>query len=258
MLNAGGPYYSIGGGNGMLTFELLSKAGGREHNEDYVGMYQKGDTFCFVLADGLGGHGNGEVASQTAVGTVIDEFACNEKRDSLDLGSFFISSQNRIQKLQKEDISKKDMRTTLVILEVTEKYAAYGHIGDSRLYVFENGKIREITLDHSFPQMLVHAGELKEKKIRNHPDRNRLLRALGEQVEEVKYQLADPIPIHSQMAFLLCSDGFWELIDEKKMEDSLKKSKTPIQWLEKMEEIVKKNGRWKKMDNYSAIGVWVQ
>lgn len=95
------------GGNGMLTFELLSKAGGREHNEDYVGMYQKGDTFCFVLADGLGGHGNGEVASQTAVGTVIDEFACNEKRDSLDLGSFLFLLKTVFRSCKKRILVRK-------------------------------------------------------------------------------------------------------------------------------------------------------
>ena len=241
----------------MVKFELLSNVGDREHNEDYIGMYQNGSGFCFVLADGLGGHGNGEVASQVAVDAVIQKFSRDKNREAMDLSEFFLFSQENILKLQGEDIHKRGMRTTLVVLELTNDYAVYGHIGDSRLYVFCNGKIQTRTLDHSVPQMLVNAGELKEKKIRNHPDRNRVLRALGEPSVPPKYELSAPVLLAPNMAFLLCSDGFWELIDEKKMEACLKKSANPAQWLEKMETIVKKNGKRKDMDNYSAIGVWI-
>ncbi|MFR1833057.1 MAG: PP2C family protein-serine/threonine phosphatase [Lachnospiraceae bacterium] len=241
----------------MVKFELLSNAGDREHNEDYIGMYQNGSGFCFVLADGLGGHGNGEVASQAAVDAVIQEFSNDKNRKAMDLSEFFRCAQEKILKLQEGDIHKRGMRTTLVVLELANDYAVYGHVGDSRLYVFRNGKIQTRTLDHSVPQMLVNAGELKEKKIRNHPDRNRVLRAMGEPSAPPKYELSTPIPLTPNMAFLLCSDGFWELIDEKKMEACLKKSANPAQWLEKMETIVKKNGKRKDMDNYSAIGVWI-
>ena len=69
--------------------------------------------------------------------------------------------------------------------------------------------------------------------------------------------LSQEIPREKEMAFLLCSDGFWELILEKKMESALKKADSPAAWLEAMEKIVEKNGRNKDMDNYSAIAVWI-
>ena len=150
------------------------------------------------------------------------------------------------------------MKTTLVILHVGEERIWWGHIGDSRLYYFQNRKLQKRTLDHSVPQMLVAAGQLKEKQIRNHPDRNRLLRVLGVDWDSPKYQLAEPEARGGRQAFLLCSDGFWELIDEKKMQHCLKKSGSPAQWLQMMEQIVEKNGQGRNMDNYSAIAVWIE
>ncbi len=105
--------------------------------------------------------------------------------------------------------------------------------------------------------MLVAVGEIKEKEIRHHPDRNRLLRVLGVEVEELKHQVSEPINREGRQAFLLCSDGFWELIEEKKMEATYKKASTPEEWLQEMQKIVMKNGKNTNMDNYSAIAVWI-
>lgn len=151
------------------------------------------------------------------------------------------------------------MKTTLVILEIEKERIRWGHIGDSRLYYFVNGRIRERTLDHSVPQMLVSAGEIKEKAIRHHPDRNRLLRVLGTDGDDepVNYQESEVVKRTGGQAFLLCTDGFWELIEEKKMEAALKKASTPDQWIAAMQEIICKNGRGTNMDNYSAVAVWV-
>ena len=113
------------------------------------------------------------------------------------------------------------------------------------------------TLDHSVPQMLVLGGQIKESEIRHHKDRNRVLRVLGTPWEGEAYSLADPIEKTGDQAFILCSDGFWELITEKEMEKTLKQSYSVAQWLEKMEKIVQKHGEGKDMDNYSAICVYI-
>lgn len=243
----------------MIVFDMLSNKGGREGNEDYIGMYQRGEHYCFALADGLGGHGSGEVASKAAVDAVIKNFVqdTDSQEEPEGLSRRFLCAQSEILSMQRADLRVSNMRTTLVALEIGPVGAVWGHIGDSRLYLFEKGKVVSRTLDHSVPQMLVNAGELKEKRIRNHPDRNRVLRALGEPVEELRHELADTMPVRSGQAFLLCSDGFWELIEEKKMEACLKRADSPAQWLGDMEKIVLKNGRWRNMDNYSAIGVWI-
>ena len=240
----------------MVSYHLFSNPGGRENNEDYVGMYQNGQSWCFVLADGLGGHGKGEVASKLAVEAAIKEFALRGPGEET-LKASFDQAQRAILEGQREDYRARDMKTTLVILHVSENQLWWGHIGDSRLYYFQKGKLRERTLDHSVPQMLVAAGQLKEKQIRNHPDRNRLLRVLGVDWDSPKYQMAESRKREERQAFLLCSDGFWELIDEKKMQHCLKKASSPKEWAELMESIVRKNGQGKNMDNYSAVTVWI-
>ncbi|MDO5417520.1 MAG: protein phosphatase 2C domain-containing protein [Lachnospiraceae bacterium] len=240
----------------MVRYDLLSNTGDRENNEDSVGMYQDGDAFCFVLADGLGGHGKGEVASRLAVDTVVQVFAADGAGEAV-MNRSFGQAQSAILEGQRADYHAQDMKTTLVILHIGEDFIQWGHIGDSRLYYFENGKLKQRTLDHSVPQMLVAAGQLKEKQIRNHPDRNRLLRVLGVDWDTPKYQIEAPKARAGRQEFLLCSDGFWELIEEKKMQHFLKKAKSPAEWLSLMEEVVRKNGQGKNMDNYSAVAVWL-
>lgn len=241
----------------MVKFAMLSREGSRDNNEDNVGMYQDGESFCFILADGLGGHGKGEVASQVAVEAVIGKFAAGGRTEAF-LDEAFCAAQEAIVEKQESDRTCKDMKTTLVVLLVGPDEVRWGHIGDSRLYFFQDGKLRSRTLDHSVPQMLVAIGEIRERDIRRHPDRNRLLRVLGVEMDELNHQTAEPAPRKRGQAFLLCSDGFWELIEEKKMEAALRRAADPDKWLAVMEEIVQKNGKGTDMDNYSAISVWIE
>lgn len=241
----------------MVKFAMISREGSRDNNEDSIGMYQDGDSYCFILADGLGGHGKGEVASQVAVEAVIGQFAAGERTEEF-LDEAFCAAQEAIVQKQESDHTCRDMKTTLVVLDVEPDQVTWGHIGDSRLYFFQDRKIRTRTLDHSVPQMLVAVGEIREKDIRHHPDRNRLLRVLGVEMDEVNHQVAEPVPRKGGQAFLLCSDGFWELIEEKKMEAAYRRASDPEAWLAAMEEIVQKNGKGTDMDNYSAVAVWIE
>ena len=138
------------------------------------------------------------------------------------------------------------------------KTARFAHVGDSRIYHFEKAKYVQRSQDHSVPQMLANRGDIKEKDIRHHEDRSRLLRVMGTEWDSPKYQAVDGIKLTNRSSFLLCSDGFWELIDEKQMCKLLKKAADPQDWLGKMEEIVLKNGTGTNMDNYSAIAVFVR
>ncbi len=240
----------------MIQYSTLSNTGGRDHNEDCITVKSDQKGFLFALADGLGGHGKGEVASAIAVNTAAGLFA-ERGSNEFDLKQVFLQAQSDIWEKQQSEIACRDMKTTLVVLQIEDGMASWGHIGDSRLYRFENGKVADRTLDHSVPQMLVAIGEIKEKNIRRHPDRNRLLRVLGVEEDEVRCQLAEPFACNEKQVFLLCSDGFWELIEERKMEQTLKRAVTPEQWLQSMETIVVKNGKYQEMDNYSAVAVWV-
>lgn len=242
----------------MITYYLYSNVGRRDNNEDSVGMTKAGDDFCFVLADGLGGHGKGEVASKIAVEQVIEDFVIAGKTSQECLSNSLKNAQDRIMQMQRSNIEYRDMKTTCVVLHIGENSIQWGHIGDSRLYYFYKNKLILRTRDHSVPQMLVDAGRLKEKHIRNHPDRNRLLKVMGIEWESPKFELSEPIDKVDSQVFLLCSDGFWELIDEKQMINCLKKATSAKEWVDLMEMIVLKKGKNTNMDNYSAIAIWVE
>ncbi len=225
-------------------------------NEDSVGELDNGASYCFALADGLGGHGKGEVASAIAVETALTIF--NEDMSNPEyLGTAFTKVQERILTEQRTRDELADMKTTLVLLKLSAGIAQWGHIGDSRLYLFHSGKLRGHTLDHSVPQMLVNSGEIKEKDIRFHEDRNRLLRVIGAEWGTRSFELSQGIEIKPGQQFLLCSDGFWELIDEKQMMKTLKKSGSVEEWMDQMVAIVNETGQGRDMDNNSAIAVWV-
>ena len=209
------------------------------------------------MADGLGGHGRGEVASSKAIETARDLTQLVGDSNADLLSDIFEEAQKRVMNIQ-EGTFANGMKTTLVALDICRDQIKWAHIGDSRLYYFQNCKLVERTLDHSVPQMLVLAHKLKEKKIRGHEDRNKLLRVIGSPWETKKYDCSEIINKNGFQAFLLCSDGFWELIDEKAMTKTLKKSNSVDEWLDAMVEIVRQNGKCTDMDNNSAIAVWVK
>lgn len=242
----------------MTEMKMISHIGDREINEDSVRSEEENGELFLVLADGLGGHGKGEVASALVSDTAIKMF-----RDRSDypkeqlLCRTFEACQKELLFKQEQENSRDAMKTTLVLCLVDDKYIRWGHIGDSRLYLFERRKIVARTYDHSVPQMLVYAKKIKEKQVRFHEDRNRLLKVMGIEWKKPEYELHDAVSRVKNQALLLCTDGFWEWIDEKTMQKCLKKADSAQSWIDMMEKTVLENGRGKNMDNYSAIGVWL-
>lgn len=241
----------------MLTYEILTKPGEREYNEDYAIAAQREGSSCFVLADGLGGHGGGADASRLVAEYVLEDFKENGEVSEGYLKKCFEESQRLLLEEQERLNRVYEMKTTMIVLLIDDQHIMWGHIGDSRLYFFKNRKLKQRTLDHSVPQMLVAAGEIKEEQIRGHADRNRLLRVMGTEWESPRYQLAKPEERSGKEAFLLCTDGFWEWILEKQMQAALKRAASPEEWLRKMEKEVLKSGTGKGMDNYTAIAVFM-
>lgn len=239
--------------NMSVTYHVLTDKGGRAVNEDYLGVLTAPDCQAFILCDGLGGHGSGDIASQLVVQKIRESMG-----DSKTLEDSILYAQKELLLKQRQEHAGESMKTTVAALVIQENAARFAHVGDSRVYCFEKSKYILRSQDHSVPQMLVKSGEIREKDIRHHEDRNRLLRVMGTEWESPKYEVTDNIPITGQTSFLLCSDGFWELIDEKQMCKTLKKSKTPEEWIQKMTQIVLKNGEGTNMDNYSAIAVFVR
>lgn len=240
----------------MLTYEILSKKGERDYNEDYAGAEQHGDSFCFVLADGLGGHGGGAEASEMVAEAILKDFKQWGEVSEAYLKKCFEKSQKLLLAEQERQNRQNEMKTTLIVLLTDQKTLQWGHIGDSRLYLFHKKRLKQHTLDHSVPQMLAAAGEIKEDEIRHHPDRNRLLRVMGTEWDSPRYQLSERIVCKGKESILMCSDGFWEWVLDKTMLKTLKRAKSPAEWCCLMEQEALKNGTGKKMDNYSAITVF--
>ena len=238
-----------------ITYYAVSDIGGRKVNEDTVGTYESKERAGFVLCDGLGGHGMGDAASRLVKDVFINQFENVEDIKDV-LPTAFSAGQDILMAEQKRLNATRKMKTTAVALVIDDKKAYVGHVGDSRLYIFRNNKVLKRTLDHSIPQMLVMSKEIKESEIRNHPDRSMLLKVMGIEWDEPMFELMRPISLKKCQAFLLCSDGFWELIDEDRMCALLEKSRSPEEWLKRMGDEVKANGLGINMDNNSAIAVW--
>ena len=236
----------------MISYAQISNKGDREYNEDRVTLCKKAKRYVFGLADGLGGHGHGDVASALAMEALQEQEETEELRESL-AGCFEIA-QNKVE-IEKNNRSEcAGMMTTLTVLELRKAQIGWGHIGDSRIYYFQDGKLVSHTLDQSVPQMLVNAGQIREKDIRFHPDRNRLLRALGENCDVVDYDM-ETLLADTVTGVLICSDGFWEYVNEREMRTALRRAKNAGEWILSMEKTLRKNGRRHERDNYSAIGI---
>lgn len=244
----------------MITSYAFTDVGGREVNEDSCTILENNNYACFVLCDGLGGHGKGEVASGMVVDVFKDCFNSGVSDPEKFIPETLTIAQNMLLSEQAAQNAPNEMKTTAtaVLIDKATDKVYRGYVGDSRIYTFAKNKVKERTIDHSVPQMLVLAREIKEKDIRNHPDRNRLLKVMGIEWERPQYQMEEVAELKNCQAFLLCSDGFWELIEEKQMCKLLKKTKSVKEWIHLMADVVKKNGEGKNMDNNTAIGVWVE
>ncbi len=239
-----------------LSCSHYTHTGSRPVNEDSVSITHTDCGSCFVLCDGLGGHGMGDVASSVVCDSFKEDFSSATEPCEFIEPAFLKAQQGLLQK-QAELHAKMKMKTTATVLVTDNKKAYIGHIGDSRLYIFRKNKVYFRTLDHSVPQMLVMSGEIKESDIRNHPDRNMLLRVMGVEWSDPLFEIHKPVPLKKCNAFLLCSDGFWELITEDEMCAFLKESESASEWLDKMKAVVIERGAFKNSDNNTAIAVWV-
>lgn len=240
-----------------MDYAILTEKADREINEDTVKVVQCDGSSCFVVADGLGGHGRGEEASELVANCIADYFQRTDHTVRC-IAPAIECAQQLLLDAQKKQAAYFEMKTTVVVLVVEQNGTAqWGYVGDSRLYLLRKHKIKLQTQDHSVPQMLVTAGDIRAKDIRFHPDRNKLLRVMGVQWQRPMYEVSKPIRLKKNQSFLLCSDGFWEWIDEQKISACRKKSETAQEWLDRMGEIVVRNGAQSntETDNRSAVTV---
>ena len=186
----------------------------RKINED--SYLVKESIGLFVVADGMGGHKGGQLASTIAIQTIDDFF--NEDNDHAQKGSYLSLALNIANRRIFEAASKGEnlgMGTTVTGIKIINSKAYIAHIGDSRAYLIRNNNIELITNDHSLVGELMRNGELSEKEALTHPHRNILIRALGTE-PEVEIDLLE-IDLQVDDILLLCTDGLSNHVDKEEM-----------------------------------------
>lgn len=226
---------------------FYSQPGGRPTNEDSVAVLRYGECLLALAADGLGGMGNGDVASLDATTYLprrLSGAAVNE--DSL---CDAIQEENgRILDMHRDG---SRMMTTVAALWTDGAQTLTATVGDTRVYQFRSGQIVFQSVDHSVAQLSVFSGEITQAQLRGFPGRNRLLRALG--AEERAQAELNELDIRPGDRFLLCTDGFWELVVEAEML-RWEKDDTAVLWLGRLEALAS-DRCGPRGDNHSAIAV---
>ena len=235
----------------MKTFYMTDAGKVRTHNEDNVTIISnKNNEFILAVADGMGGHKAGEVASNIAIEHLTESFEKKEtlgkKEDAIDWLRLIVKEINdKIFSYTANHPESKGMGTTLVIAIKTNDYILYGNIGDSSGYALKNEKIHKITKDHTLVNLLVSTGELTPEQAKFHPRKNLLTRALGAN---------DPIEIdvfdvdNTVDGLFLCSDGLTNMVTDEQIEKVLN-SKSSIE--DQVDKLIKKSNMRGGTDNIS-------
>ncbi len=240
----------------QLDYFSYTASGGREYNEDSVGTKVNEGNGIFIVADGLGGHRKGEMASDCAVRTVLEAYDDSFPAGSTDrrswLNTVLADVNTRILGLQKDNSCI--MKTTAVVLCIDGQTATWAHVGDSRLYYINNSSIAQITADHSVAYKKYAAGEISRHDINTDEDQSTLLRSLGSPDRYEAQLCAGPVVVTAGDAFCLCSDGAWEFLHDEEILIDYFKAKDAKDWAEKLllRIIDRVDG---KSDNLSVITV---
>lgn len=193
--------------------------GGRQSQQDRTLCIASPDNRfkLLVVADGVGGHWGGELAAQAVVDTAERDFGGIGKHLADPTGFLKRLCDNANLEIHRRaaEQGKQQAYSTIVALLLTPKRAYWAHVGDSRLYCFQNDQLVHRTKDHSLVQAMVDRGELTADEINTHPDRNRLLQVLGMN-SEIEITQGE-ISISGDTGFILCSDGFWDIVTTQEM-----------------------------------------
>jgi PPM family protein phosphatase len=241
-----------------LPFEVIQESliCGRKSNQDRVGYAYANDTLLMIVADGMGGHQNGEIAAELAVRVLIERFNREVKLGVSNPGHFLrlaleaahgsIGAYTRKHKLPDYP------RTTCVACIVQHKIAYWCHAGDSRLYLLRKGRIYKRTRDHSRVQRMIDAGLLREDQALTHPERNKIYSCLGgDQLPTIS--LSEGTRLNPGDILLLCSDGFWGMLTSADIESGFSEESLKVTLPKLIEKSVALGGG--QGDNLSVVAI---
>ncbi len=236
----------------MKTFSMTDAGRRRDLNEDYlfasetaVGKLPN----LFIVADGMGGHKAGEYASKTAVETIVECIRDNDSGLAVAVMKKAIGEANqRVLKESITDIEKEGMGTTIVAATLKEDKLIVANVGDSRLYIVNERGITQITTDHSLVEEMIRNGRIARKDARNHPDKNKITRAIGvfPKVDidffEIKVTPGDMV--------LMCTDGLTNMVEDEEIKRIILGQRDIVEKTTTLIETANKNGG---TDNITAL-----
>lgn len=235
----------------LNTFSITDIGKKRKLNEDYV--FTSGEPIgnlsnVFIVADGMGGHKAGDYASKYTVETIVAQIQKSFEKNPVKILSKAIEIANaHIRAKSKEDESLEGMGTTVVAATLMGKYLQVANVGDSRLYVVNDG-IKQITRDHSLVEEMVRMGGIDRVQARNHPDKNIITRAIGVS-DKVEVDFFS-VELKPGDVVLMCSDGLTNMLEDEVIREILHQEGT----LEaKAEELVKAANNNGGKDNIAVI-----
>lgn len=222
----------------------------RKNNEDNLLIMP--EVSLFAVADGMGGHNAGEIASKLAVEELKKRSPALYDAQNEDIQEWMSKTMAEANKLVYEvslnSMETEGMGTTLTALVIKGAKAIIGHIGDSRIYLWRDKVLSQLSEDHSMVNELVRLGQLTEEKARDHPHKNVLSRALGVDrninIDCFQFQVQD------NDVFILCTDGFSNMIEDEEMVTEFSSPGTWEQRLDNLRENVLERGA---PDNFTVI-----
>ena len=238
----------------MKSFYLTDTGKVRDHNEDSVIILKNSENeYILAVADGMGGHRAGEVASTIAISYLSKQFGETFHNLTKDDAILWINDvvteiNTQIFKYEETHPESVGMGTTLVLALYTKDYLLFGNIGDSSGFVVKGGQLHKVTVDHSLVNLLVEAGEITEEQAKDHPRKNVLMRALGAS-PQVEADIFDVTLKDEVKGILLASDGLTNMLDFSKIESVINKD---IEIEERIVSLIKEANDLGGTDNISV------
>ncbi|CAB5150828.1 Protein serine/threonine phosphatase PrpC, regulation of stationary phase [Olavius algarvensis associated proteobacterium Delta 3] len=228
----------------QMTIGAATHPGKRktENEDSYDVVLPEGDTqdrkgILLILADGMGGHAGGAVASRTAVDVVMEQYLNTPAGDVLEaLRAAFQKANAAVLEKSARDRSVAGMATTLTAVVIKDDLLFHAHVGDSRAYVIDGSDMAPITEDHSYVASLVAAGAITAAEAETHPQRNLVTRAVGALPDLAIDAAGFPRPLKKDQHILLCCDGLFKVVPENEIQRIIESEKEPNGACEKLVE----------------------
>lgn len=219
----------------------------REHNEDSLVVMPP----LFAVADGMGGHEAGEVASEIAIRTLSD--LAPEHANANELAQAVVAANLNVIKAPREGIGREGMGTTLTAAILEKERLLIAQVGDSRAYLLHQGALQQLTRDHSLMADMIEAGQLTEEEARVHPNRSVITRAIGSDphMQPDLYELN----VETGDRILLCSDGICTMLEDPEIESIMARTQAPQECADALVEAALDAGGF---DNATAVVVDVE